>query len=80
MATLILSAEEGWEQASPEAFQRALNGFGDISNIRNAIAQQNIAEISIMLDENKYPTPYTAVEMILVADSLWVKSVLTESL
>jgi hypothetical protein len=79
MATLILSAEEGWEQITPEGLQRAIDGFGDISNVKTAIAQGNIGEVSIMIDENKYPTPYTATDMSFVGDSLWVKSVLTES-
>lgn len=80
MADLLLLASDGWEQVSNEGLQRAISGFGDIFNLRTAIAQGNISEISIMIDENKYPTPYTATDMSFIGNSLWVKSILTESL
>lgn len=80
MSDLILSAADGWEQVSPEGMQRATTAYGDLTNVKLAVGKGDIGEVSIIIDENKFPEPYTAVEAIFVGDSLWIKSVLTSSL
>lgn len=80
MADLILSAQDGWEQVSPEGIQRAITAYGDFNNVKLAIGTGNLGEVSIVIDENKFPEPYTAVESVFVGESLWIKSVLTSTL
>lgn len=80
MADLILSAQDGWEQVSPDGLARAIAAYGDFNNVRLAVGAGNLGEVSIIVDENKFPEPYTAVEAIFVGESLWIKSVLTSTL
>lgn len=80
MSDLVLSAADGWEQVTPEALNRAVAAYGDINNIKLAIGKGELGEVSIIIDENRFPEPYTAVEGFFDGSTLWLKVVLTSML
>lgn len=80
MADLVLSAQDGWEQVSAEAMQKLLDYYGGEPNLKLALSTDGIGIISIIVDEDRFPEPYTAVESAFIGGALWIKVVLTSSL